>query len=118
MKIMQVYLDMDSLAKAVPYAESIMRHTQSPTFLVNAYFCLMQEANLKNDTRLLSQYSHARADAEKALRDYVSLSAETVSKFSEYLANPYPLRLSSFLSENASRRAMMPKQANTIIGKV
>lgn len=92
MKIMQVYLDMDSLAKAVPYAESIMLHTQSPTFLVNAYFCLMQEANLKNDTRLLSQYSHARADAEKALRDYVSLSAETVSKFSEYLANPYPLR--------------------------
>lgn len=33
-------------------------------------------------------------------------------------SNPYPLRLSSFLSENASRRAMMPKQANTIIGKV
>ena len=92
MKIMQVYLDMDSLAQALPYAQSIIHNTQNPTFLVNAYYCMMQDANDKNDTKRLSQYSHARADAEKALRDYVSISAETVPKFIEYLSNPYPLR--------------------------
>lgn len=92
MKIMQVYLDMDSLAQALPYAESIVLNSDNPTFLVNAYYCLMQDANSKNDTKRLSQYSHARADAEKALRDYVSISAETVPKFIEYLSNPYPLR--------------------------
>ena len=92
MKIMQVYLDMDSLAQALPYAESIVLNSDNPTFLVNAYYCMMQDANSKNDTKRLSQYSHARADAEKALRDYVSISAETVPKFIEYLSNPYPLR--------------------------
>ena len=92
MKIMQVYLDMDSLAQALPYAQSIIHNTQNPTFLVNAYYCMMQDANDKNDTKRLSEYSHARADAEKSLRDYVSISAETVPKFSEYLSNPYPLR--------------------------
>ena len=92
MKIMQVYLDMDSLAQALPYAQSIIHNTQNPTFLVNAYYCMMQDANEKNDTKRLSEYSHARADAEKSLRDYVSISAETVPKFSEYLSNPYPLR--------------------------
>jgi tetratricopeptide (TPR) repeat protein len=92
MKIMQVYLDMDSLAQALPYAQSIIHNTQNPTFLVNAYYCMMQDANDKNDTKRLSEYSHARADAEKSLRDYVSISAETVPKFNEYLSNPYPLR--------------------------
>ena len=92
MKIMQVYLDMDSLVQALPYAQSIILNSDNPTFLVNAYYCLMQDANSKNDTKRLSQYSHARADAEKALRDYVSISAETVPKFIEYLSNPYPLR--------------------------
>ena len=92
MKIMQVYLDMDSLVQALPYAQSIIHNTQNPTFLVNAYYCMMQDANAKNDTKRLSEYSHARADAEKSLRDYVSISAETVPKFSEYLSNPYPFR--------------------------
>ena len=45
-----------------------------------------------NNVELLSQYSHARTDAQKLLRDGMVKDAEAVVVLAEYLKNPFPMR--------------------------
>ena len=90
LKIMQAYLDLNLLEHAVLYAQYIIESSNNPNYLVNAYYCLMQDAKEKNDTQLLSNYSHSRTDALKLLRDNMVNDAEAVPKLEEYLQNPHP----------------------------
>ena len=52
----------------------------------------MQDAKNKNNTELLSQYSHARTDAQRLLREYMLQDAEALHILEEYLRNPHPWR--------------------------
>lgn len=92
MKIMQVYLDIKKIIYATPYAQSIIKQSNNPNYLVNAYYCLMQDAKEKNDTKLLSYYSHARTDAQRLLLNYATNSAEAMPQLERYLINPHPFR--------------------------
>jgi hypothetical protein len=93
LKIMQSYyfgnISMDS---AVLYAHKLILISHNPNYISNAYYCLMQDAKEKDNTQLLSKYSHARTDALKLLRDNTNKYAEVIPKLSEYLCNPFPLR--------------------------
>lgn len=93
LKTMQSYyfgnIAMDS---AVHYAHKLINTSNNPNYISNAYYCLMQEAKNKNDVELLSQYSHARTDAQKLLRDGMVKDAEAVALLVEYLKNPFPMR--------------------------
>lgn len=93
LKTMQSYyfgnIAMDS---AVHYAHKLINTSNNPNYISNAYYCLMQEAKNKNDVELLSQYSHARTDAQKLLRDGMVKDAEAVVLLAEYLKNPFPMR--------------------------
>ena len=91
-KIMQIYLDLNTLEQALPYAHLIIAHSNNPNYLVNAYYCLMQDAKSRNNVELLSKYSHARTDAQKLLREYMLQYAEALPLLEEYLQNPYPFR--------------------------
>ena len=92
LKLVQIYLGINSLDLAIPYAQYIIEHSKNPNYLVNAYYCLMQDAKEKNNTLLLSKYSHARADAQKALRNAMLEDAKALPILAEYLSNPHPLR--------------------------
>ena len=92
LKILQVYYDLNQLHLAIPYAKFIVEHSTSPNYIANAYYCLMQDAKNKNNTELLSQFSHARADAQQELREYMLQDAEALPLLEEYLQNPHPLR--------------------------
>ena len=92
LKMLQIYLDMDALDKALPFAHFIVKESNNPNYLVNAYYCLMQDAKRKNNTELLSQYSHARTDAQRLLRNAMLQDIEALPKLEEYLSNPHPLR--------------------------
>ena len=92
LKIMQVSLDIHDLAQAIPYAQCIIKLSNNPNHLINAYYCLMQDAKSKNNAELLSVYSHARADAQRLLLNHANNSAEAMPKLEEYLSNPHPLR--------------------------
>ena len=92
LKIMQVSLDINDLAQAIPYAQCIIKQSNNPNYISNAYYCLMQDAKRKNDAELLSQYSHARTDAQRLLLNHANNSAEAMPKLEEYLSNPHPLR--------------------------
>ena len=92
LKIMQVSLDINDLAQAIPYAQCIIKQSNNPNYISNAYYCLMQDAKEQDNTQLLSKYSHARADAQKLLRDGMIKDAEALPILEEYLLNPHPWR--------------------------
>ena len=92
LKMLQIYLDIDALDKALLFAQYIVEESNNPNYLINAYYCLMQDAKDKNDAGLLSQYAHARTDAQRLLLKHANNSVEAMPKLEEYLSNPHPLR--------------------------
>ncbi len=92
LKIMQVSLDINDLAQAIPYAQCIIKQSNNPNYISNAYYCFMQDAKSKNNTELLSLYSHARTDAQRLLRETMLKDAEALSLLENYLIEPHPLR--------------------------
>ena len=91
-KLMQVYLDMGDQASALPYAQIIVEHSATPNELVNAYYCLMQDAKANNDIERLSRYAHARQDANRLLNEQVGKYHGALTLLKEHLTNPYPYR--------------------------
>ena len=91
-KLMQVYLDMDNFAQALPYAQIIVELSGDPNDLVNAYYCLMQDAKARGDIDKLSTYAHARQDANELLMESVGNYNGAQTLLEEHLANPYPYR--------------------------
>ena len=92
LKMLQIYLDIDALDKALLFAQYIVEESNNPNYLINAYYCLMQDAKGKNDAGLLSQYAHARTDAQRLLRESMRQDAEALPLLEEYLHNPHPWR--------------------------
>ena len=91
-KLMQVYLDMGDQASALPYAQIIVEQSATPNELVNAYYCLMQDAKANNDIERLSRYAHARQDANRLLNAQVGKYHGALTLLKEHQANPYPHR--------------------------
>lgn len=92
LKMMQVYIDIYALDTALPYAQLIIENSSNPNYLVNAYYCLMQDAKNRDDAQLLSKYSHAREDANRLLNANTNKNAEALPILEQYLQNPHPLR--------------------------
>ena len=91
-KLMQVHLDMGDQASALPYAQIIVELSADPNDLVNAYYCLMQDAKARGDINKLSAYAHARQDANELLMQSVGNYNGAQTLLEEHLANPYPYR--------------------------
>ena len=92
LKQVQIYLKFNVLEEALPYAQLIIEHSDNPNYLVNAYYCLMLEANTRNDVQSLNQYSHIRTDVQRLLSQGMVKDAEAMPILEEYLKNPHPLR--------------------------
>ena len=91
-KLMQVHLDMGDYVSALPYAQVIAELSADPNDLVNAYYCLMQDAKARGDINKLSAYAHARQDANDLLMESVGNYNGAQTLLEEHLANPYPYR--------------------------
>ena len=92
LKQVQIYLKLNVLEQALPYAQLIIEHSDNPNYLVNAYYCLMLEANRRNDVQSLNQYSHIRTDVQRLLSEAMVKDAEAIPLLENYLQNPHPLR--------------------------
>ena len=90
--LMQLYHDMGDQASALPYAQIIVEQSADPNDLVNAYYCLMQDAKANNDIERLSRYAHARQDANRLLNAQVGQYYGALTLLEEHLVNPYPYR--------------------------
>ena len=89
---MQTYFSIDNVEQTLFYAQRVVNSSNNPNHLVNAYYCLLQDAKNRNNAQLLSYYSHARTDAQKALRNGMLEDAKALPILAEYLNNPHPLR--------------------------
>ena len=92
LKILQVYLMLNAFNNALPYARLIIKSSNNPNYLVNAYYCLLLEAKAQQNADLLSKYSHAREDANRMLNKNISDYAEALPILEEHIHNPHPLR--------------------------
>ena len=90
--IMQSHYFSNKIDDAIQYALVLILLSDNPNYISNAYYCLMQDAKSRNDVELLSQYSHARTDALKLLRDNANKYAEALPILEDYLHNPRPWR--------------------------
>lgn len=90
-KMQTYYLGNISIDSTMHYAHKLILISNNPNYISNAYYCLMQDAKEKDDTKRLSTYSHARTDAQKLLRDVMIKDAEALPVLDEYLTNPNPL---------------------------
>ena len=92
MKIMQACFHSNKMDSALHYAHKLITISDNPNYLVNAYYCLMQDAKHKNNVEMLSQYSHIRTDMQVLLRNSMVKDAEVLPKLEEYFLNPHPMR--------------------------
>ena len=90
--IMRTYLNKEQLSKAVPYAQFLVDNSDNTNHLINAYYCLMKDAEEQNNIELLSTYAHKRADAQKMFRDMIKNYTSAMSYLVKYVSNPNPLR--------------------------
>lgn len=92
LKVMQISLEIGDLTKALPYSQLIIKNSNNPNYLVNAYYCLLLDAKAQQNADLLSKNSHARADANRMLNKNMSNYAEASPILEEYIHNPHPWR--------------------------
>ena len=92
MKIMQSFIQLNEYELAAQYANYLLNNTTNPTYRTNAYYCLLQYAEIQNDMDGLAKYSHLRKDEDRrVLRDGV-LYAEAFNKIKSHLEHPHPYR--------------------------
>ena len=92
LKIVQNLLDKNELVGALPYAQHIIQHAQDPRLIVNAYYCLILDAEATHNTELLTQYTHARADAYRLRQENINKYNEGIVLLEKYLSDPHPWR--------------------------
>ena len=92
LKIMQVSLDINDLAQAIPYAQCVIGLSHNPNYLTNAYYCLMQQAKREGNAGLVSNYASCREDLNRVLEVYKESYTQAVTIIQDYELNPYPLR--------------------------
>ena len=97
LKIMQAYYKKNLMDSATCYAQKIVSFSKNPNYILNAYYCLMQEAKDKSDVNRLSQYAHARMDLGNILRNNTNKYAEAITLLDNYLQNPHPWRWQWFM---------------------
>ena len=93
LKIMQTYYwGHKEIKKTLQYAHMIISKSNNPNYLINAYYCMMLDAKTNNDTQLLSQYAHAREDANRLFKKHKSSYDIAQAMLQKYLEHPNPWR--------------------------
>ena len=83
--IIRCYNKLKNPNAAISYAEYIIAHSKNPAYRSNAYFILIQSAELHNDVNQLSKCSNAREDEDRILRHSAELHAQATVKLRTYL---------------------------------
>ena len=93
MKMMQIYIRQNNYTLATTYANIIITNTQNPTYRTNAYYVLLKEADINNNSTKLAKYSYLRKDEDSKIHDNSELYAKSAHDLKAYLDNPHPYLL-------------------------
>ena len=92
LKMMQIYFHTNQMDNALFYSNLLISTSNNPNYLSNAYYCLLLDAQKQNDVERMSEYTHARSDAQKLLRNHTNQYATATPQLENYLQNPHPWR--------------------------
>ena len=92
LKMMQIYFHTNQMDNALFYSDLLISTSNNPNYLSNAYYCLLLDAQKQNDAERMSEYTHARSDAQKLLRNHTNQYATATPQLENYLQNPHPWR--------------------------
>ncbi|MBQ8832968.1 MAG: hypothetical protein IJ000_05700 [Paludibacteraceae bacterium] len=90
LKMMQIYFHTNQMDNALFYSNLLISTSNNPNYLSNAYYCLLLDAQKQNDAERMSEYTHARSDAQKLLRNHTNQYATATPQLENYLQNPHP----------------------------
>jgi hypothetical protein len=74
------------------YAQFIIKTSNNPNYISNAYYCLIQNAKQKGNADLVSSYASSREDMNRLLEKHKESYTQAVTIIEEYQHNPRPLR--------------------------
>ena len=92
LKVMQISLEIGDLTKALPYSQLIIKNSNNPNYISNAYYCLMQSAEEAGDITLVSNYASSREDMNRLLEKQKESYTQAVTIIEDYKHNPHPSR--------------------------
>lgn len=92
LKIMQIYFHANQVNHAVFYSNQLISISNNPNYLANAYYCLLLDAKAQNNAIRMSEYTHARSDAQRLLHIQSNQYAKAIPQIENYLQNPHPWR--------------------------
>ena len=89
-KLLEIY-------KAKQYAEYVITHSCNSSFRSNAYYILIQSAEIEDNINQLADYSKYREDEDRILQHLSESCAQASAKLRDYLNNPYSIHVKEIL---------------------
>ena len=89
-KLLEIY-------KAKKYAEYVITHSCNSSFRSNAYYILIQSAEIEGNINQLAEYSKCREDEDRILRHVSESYAQASAKLREYINNPIYIHFKEIL---------------------
>ena len=95
--IAKCYNQLLNIDKAKYYAEYVITHSYNSSFRSNAYYILIQSAEIEGNINQLAEYSKCREDEDRILQHLSESCAQASAKLRDYLNNPYSIHVKAIL---------------------
>lgn len=95
--IARCYNQLLKIDKAKYYAEYVITHSYNSSFRSNAYYILIQSAEIEGNINQLAEYSKCREDEDRILRHVSESYAQASAKLREYINNPIYIHFKEIL---------------------
>ena len=89
-KLLEIY-------KAKKYAEYVITHSCNSSFRSNAYYILIQSAEIEDNINQLADYSKYREDEDRILQHLSESCAQASAKLRDYINNPIYIHFKEIL---------------------
>ena len=83
--------------KAKKYAEYVITNSCNSSFRSNAYYILIQSAEIEGNINQLAEYSKCREDEDRNLQHVSESYAQASAKLRDYLNNPFSIHVKEIL---------------------
>ena len=95
--IAKCYNQLLKIDKAKYYAEYVITHSYNSSFRSNAYYILIQSAEIEGNINQLAEYSKCREDEDRNLQHVSESYAQASVKLREYINNPIHIHVKEIL---------------------
>jgi hypothetical protein len=95
--IAKCYNKLLDINEAKKYAEYVITHSSNSSFRSNAYYILIQSAEIEGNINQLAEYSKCREDEDRILQHLSESCAQASAKLREYINYPIHIPLKEIL---------------------